>query len=644
MTWKELQIAIKEARWEEVHTAVTTANLDQNTLNHCLHEICGKYQPALVQLLLERGAKVNIHDQLGVSPLHRAAAAWDVAAARLLLAAGANVHRQTHGRAHTPLHEAVQLDTDVVFHIGRAAPAAAQLEIVQLLLAAGADPNAQTQKPPPQRMSVFGRRYVPYRWRPFPYAVSRNNRPVAEMLLAAGADINLPGCMDSEETTALYAALKIKYFAEVLAEYEDLGLFEWLLGLGADPNMNAYYHPLRLAVQENDENVTRQLLAAGADPNLCFALHTAVQENNPSLAALLLAQGALPDLPDNSGARPLYYAVAEAELVKLLLGHGADGRAPLSHCYHPTPLSLLELAHQKRPSAEWLAELTALVLAQESDVAAIAGHELLQAAQGQSARPLADWLALGADVNTRDGHGRTALHHLVCRRQWARQLAEMELLLAHGADANAADKQGHTPLHEAVRRRLGTAVNLLLANGADVNAATLFGYTPLHDAARKGSLPLLELLLAAGANPAARLTAGRLQGWTPLDVAMAYGRVRLIPHLAPISPEPVASRGQHRLQGVYRVVQAYDTWPRPEQMQATTQTCPDCGEPTLTNTGYTAEGSGYDAERIELFQCSNCRAKWWQTMSARTFHPWSELGHFIDPHFPRDPFPGDFAR
>lgn len=640
MDQKVIKETVEKEDWQLLATAVTNKQLDQNGLNYGLWQICGHYQPALVALLLENGAIPNTHNQAGESPLHRAALAWDAPAVALLLAAAANVHAKTSRLHYTPLHEAVRLPDDTLLVPPRTAPEADRLATVRHLLTAGADPNTPTHKPAVLRHSVFGRRYEPYVWRPFPYAVGHNLRPLAELLWEFGADINLPGCMAYPQITAVYAALQNSYFSN----YTNEGLFDWLMALQANLNSDSYYHPLRLAVEEADEVNAVRLLQAGADPDLCLALHKAIQEGELEIATLCLQHGANVALPDSYGATPLYYAAAQPEMLQLLLAHGANLLTPLYHRYYfPDGTDLLRAAQKQKASAAWLETVTDLLLTQQQvgdNHQQLLNQMLLWAAQGQINSSCDHWLALGAGASVQDAHGRTALHHLVRRQAWE----EAEALCRAGAVLDVADSWGYTPLHEAVARQEETAVYFLLAQGANVNVASRYGFTPLHLAARAGDVALAQQLLAAGADPTARLSDGRCVGWTALDTAVAYAQEPIITLLTPISPPAQTTAGQHALTGPYRVVQAYDSWPHPAQIEPASGQCPQCGEPMLYNTGYTAEGSGYDAERIELFQCGNCRTKWWQTMSAREYREWSKLGHFIDGRFPRDPFPGDFAR
>ena len=121
----------------------------------------------------------------------------------------------------------------------------------------------------------------------------------------------------------------------------------------------------------------------------------------------------------------------------------------------------------------------------------------------------------GADVNTTQVDGMTALH-------WAAyhdDAATARLLVRSGADADAPNRYGVRPLALAATNGNAELVRLLLDAGADANAAFVGGETVLMTAARTGSLEAVEALLAHGADPDAR----ERRGQTALMWAAAEG-------------------------------------------------------------------------------------------------------------------------
>jgi len=124
----------------------------------------------------------------------------------------------------------------------------------------------------------------------------------------------------------------------------------------------------------------------------------------------------------------------------------------------------------------------------------------------------AAWLiAEGADVNSRDDHGRTHLH----RASMVRMPDFARLLLARGADVHARTPRGETPLHRAAEAGNPELVQLLLVSGADTNASDGEGKTALHVAAKWAKVDAARALLAHGA----RVDARDSDGLTPLHDA-----------------------------------------------------------------------------------------------------------------------------
>ncbi len=118
---------------------------------------------------------------------------------------------------------------------------------------------------------------------------------------------------------------------------------------------------------------------------------------------------------------------------------------------------------------------------------------------------------VGADVNARDGAGRTALM-LLAQRGDARQVG---LLLRAGADINAADALGGAALTYALQPSAPQRVvlasapiaRLLLERGAQVNVVSAQGDTPLALALAARQFDLARQFLARGADP----NAGRVE-------------------------------------------------------------------------------------------------------------------------------------
>ena len=130
-------------------------------------------------------------------------------------------------------------------------------------------------------------------------------------------------------------------------------------------------------------------------------------------------------------------------------------------------------------------------------------------------------LAAGADINTPQVDGTTALH-------WAAHNDDMAMLmtlLGAKADVNAANRYGVTPLSLACLNGNGAMVERLLKAGANPNQALPGGESPLMTASRTGNVAAVRALLAADATVGAKDTR---RGQTALMWAAAEGHVEVI--------------------------------------------------------------------------------------------------------------------
>ncbi|HET8676995.1 MAG TPA: ankyrin repeat domain-containing protein, partial [Blastocatellia bacterium] len=152
-------------------------------------------------------------------------------------------------------------------------------------------------------------------------------------------------------------------------------------------------------------------------------------------------------------------------------------------------------------------------------------------------------LEQGADPNTRNDAGATAL-------MWAvDDLEKARLLVEHGADVNARSDDGRTPLLIAAARFGNTEiVRLLLDRGADLAAKSPDprGYaTVLSEAARTGDDALLRMLISRGADvksagTVAFLNAARADCATCLEILITGADRATLTRAAAILSPPTA--------------------------------------------------------------------------------------------------------
>ena len=164
----------------------------------------------------------------------------------------------------------------------------------------------------------------------------------------------------------------------------------------------------------------------------------------------------------------------------------------------------------------------------------------------------------GADINTPQGDGATALH-------WAAywdDLKTAQRLVAAGATVDMANDLGVSPLWLACNNGSAAMVETLLDAGADPSAALPSGETPLMTASRTGSADAVRFLLAHGAEVNPREGS---HGQTALMWAVAQQHPAIVRTLlehgantadrSNVYPKVISSSGNADPSGVYEIAQ-----------------------------------------------------------------------------------------
>lgn len=255
----------------------------------------------------------------------------------------------------------------------------------------------------------------------------------------------------------------------------------------------------------------QQDLANGADVNakdkndktaLMIAAYNI--EGKAEVVRVLLEHGADVNAKDSGGKTALIWATNGVQqspnIVRVLLEHGGDVNAKDKD--GKTALDYARLFFHE--------DIANLILAHG---VARPGQQLIEDAYRGSLDAVRLDLAHGADVNTKDKNGKTALMQSSSNAKISR------LLVERGANVNAKDNNGETALMMAVQNKNIDVVNLLLTRGADATAKDKDGHTALEYAYLWGGGRMADLILEhLPRRPAPRRSAGAANSVDDEDV------------------------------------------------------------------------------------------------------------------------------
>jgi ankyrin repeat protein len=438
------------------HADVNAADADGAT---ALHAAVEAGDLATAKLLLEAGGNANAESRNGVTPLALAVAAGNAEIAKALLDSGADAkHVSTSGE--TVLTAAARTgNADVVTLLlahGADANAAGasfgetalmmaasenRADAVRALLAGGAkvDTRSKELTYKKDRFGLEGVLTILPRgnWTALMYAARQGAKDAADVLCAAGADVNLA---DPDGTTALELAILNAHYDTAVRLVErgadtnkadTAGMAPLYATVDANTLGEVYGRPSRASAEKlTGIDLMKVLLEHQADPNAGLktpALQRAHTPGEPTLA---------------EGATPLMRAAknGDAAAIELLIAHGAD----VARTQKNGTTALMFAAGLGRGVGTFAKDYA--TDAQMMDAAkALVAHE--------------------ADVNAISAAGQTAMHFAAQAPDASLPMPGDDMvrfLAAHGAKLDVADKQGRTPVEMAqgkgVRGRAGGPV------------------------------------------------------------------------------------------------------------------------------------------------------------------------------------------
>ena len=368
------------------------------------------------------------------------------------------------------------------------------------------------------------------------FAASMANRPIVEVLLDAGADINAKSSWWAGGTSALqHATGSMLGYNRELAEY--------LIECGATIDAHAaagldMVEKLEALIRENPDvvdapgcdgmsplhfaatpRIAELLLAHGADINLRDRDHygTAAQwtmRRRPEVCRYLLDQGAEADVVLYCAMGDIERAEAEfeknPELLNLRINvkspkgyvipdldsqHGSEVPGGHVYAYQIGPaMPLLEIALQSKQPA-----IVDLLIDSGYEINLRDWYVLVGQGPKRFDVLVKGFLAKGWDINALQKHrrGMWAPLHWVAQRGLTNGVA---CLLANGADPNVTDDKGQTPLHFIAQKGVGkNQAALLIEHGGELNARDNSGQTPLDYAKKAKRKSVADFLTKLGA-------------------------------------------------------------------------------------------------------------------------------------------------
>jgi serine/threonine-protein phosphatase 6 regulatory ankyrin repeat subunit B len=544
------------ARVREYDTIRATRHRESTALHHAAEH--GREETAT--LLLSQGAKVDIKDQDGMTPLMAAAAGGHLGVVKIILQhlGGKGLDRRGNkGRTALIYASGKGHEDTVAFLLNKGAKVDIKKRRgINPLMAAASGGHVGVVKMLLQHMGGKGLDQTDKEGRTaLCHASEQGHEEIVVFLMSQGAQVDIKtrrrmtplmaaasgghvGLMKlllqhmggPELGNRDYVGRTALYFASEQGHEE---MVTFLLSQGAQVEIRGPVGdtPLMAAAAYGHMRVVKMLLQhmggqglEEADYEGRTVLCWAAQKGREEMVTFLMSQGAEADITNQYGETPFMLGAVGGHLgvVKMLLHHmGGQGLDQTDYEGRTALCCAAIIGH---------AEMVAFLLSQggQVDIRDHGGWTPLMAAAWSGQLVVVKMLLQhmgGQGLNETDNEGKTALCHAAwegheeCSSLFKEMVA---FLLSQGAKVDITDKDGGTPLRVAAFFGHVGVVKMLLQHvgGQGLSETDNEGRTTLYYAALRGHEEIVRALLIAGADPIITDRKGR----TPLAIAQEEGR------------------------------------------------------------------------------------------------------------------------